>query len=233
MKLGSSRRREAQRRKQRFWLGLFKWSLLIGAVVLAGGYAWYTGSSVARREVAELQNINDNLRSEINELQVEIADSKGREALLRQQVPTEELKPLAELIRTRVQEGVPVDRLEFIVSVTSAERACDNSPVTKRFFVQTPVYETPGAAASFADNTITVTASGQPAINDEGNPEAWYDTSKPVTVRFQHINGAVTEATGVLPLQHSVVAGEWEYSFNLTSGNRGIVTATADRCSYP
>lgn len=233
MKLGSSRRRESQRRRQRVWLGFFKWSLLIGAVVVAGGYAWYTGSSVARREVEQLQAENTQFKLDIEKLQAQIAEVKGREAGLKQQVPAENLRKLMELIQGKVNGGVPVDRLEFVIGATNAERSCDAAPVTKRFFVQTPVQQTPGALASFGDNAITITADGNPTVNPQGKLEAWFDPAQPVTITFAEFKGATTKTTGVLPIQRSMVVGSWEYKFNIAAGARGIINVTVERCHYP
>lgn len=233
MKLGSSRRRESQRRRQRVWLGLIKWSLLIGAVVMAGGYAWYTGSSVARREVEQLQTENTQFKNDLEKLQAEIAEVKGREAGLKQQVPPENLRKLMELIQGKVNTGVPVDRLEFIIGAAKAERSCDAAPTTKRFFVQTPVHQTPGALAVFGDNAITVTADGSPTVNPQGKLEAWFDPAQPVTVSFAETKGATTKATGVLPIQKSMVVGDFEYKFTIAAGTKGIINVTMERCRYP
>ena len=233
MKLGSSRRRESQRRRQRVWLGLLKWSLLVGAVVMAGGYAWYTGSSVARREVDQLQAENTTLKLDTEKLQAQIAEVKGREAGLKQQVPPENLRKLMELLQGKVNNGVPVDRLEFIIGAAQAQRSCDPAPTTKRFFVQTPVHQTPGALASFGDNAITITADGNPTVNPDGKLEAWFDPVQPVTITFAETKGATTKATGVLPLQRSMVVGNFEYKFTIAAGARGIVNVTQERCRYP
>jgi hypothetical protein len=233
VKLGSSRRRESQRRRQRVWLGLFKWVLLIGAVFLAGGYAWYTGSSVARREADQLQAENTAFKQDIEKLQAQIAEGKGREAGLAQQVPPENLRNLMELIRGKVNNGVPVERLEFVISAAMAERSCDAAPSTKRFFVQTPVHQTPGALASFGDNAITVTADGNPTVNPQGKLEAWFDPAQPVTLTFTEAKGAVSKTTGVLPIARSIVVGGFEYKFSIAAGVRGIVNVTLERCRYP
>lgn len=233
MKLGSSRRRESQRRRQRVWLGLLKWSLLIGAVVMAGGYAWYTGSSVARREVEQLQAENTQFKLDIDKLQSQIAEIKGREAGLRQQVPPENLRKLMELLQGKVNGGVPIDRLEFIIGTAQATRSCDAAPITKRFFVQTPVRQIPGAVASFGDNAITITADGNPTVNSEGKLEAWFDPVQAVTITFAEAKGVTTKATGVLPIQRSMVVGDHEYKFTVTAGAQGIVNVTQERCHYP
>lgn len=233
MKLGSSRRRESQRRRQRFWFGLIKWSLLLGAVVLAGGYAWYTGSNVARREVDQLQAENSVLKGQVDSIQSQFSQSSARVTQLEQQTPPENLRKVVELLKSKVAAGVPVDRLEFIIGAAKAQRSCDPAPIARRFFVQTPVYATSSASASFGDNAITVTAEGASTLNPEGKLQAWFDPAQPVTVNFAEIGGSVSKATGILPLQHTVVSGQWEYKFNITAAARGILNVTAERCHYP
>lgn len=233
MKLGSSRRRESQRKRQRFWLGLIKWSLLLGAVVLAGGYAWYTGSNVARREVDQLQAENSVLKGQVDSIQSQLSQSSTRVIQLERQAPPENLRKAVDLLKSKAEAGVPVDRLEFIIGAAKAQRSCDPAPISRRFFVQTPVYETSGASASFGDNAITVTAAGSSTITPEGKPQAWFDPAQPVTVNFTEMSGSASKATGMLPLQHTVVSGQWEYKFNITAAARGIINVTAERCHYP
>jgi hypothetical protein len=53
-------------------------------------------------------------------------------------------------------------------------------------------------------------------------------------VHFTLSSGTSEEATAVLPIDHSVVAGGSEYHINLAAGpTRGFVVVTAERCDFP
>lgn len=233
LKLGSSRRRESKKRRQRLIIGLVKWSILLGLVLAAGIYAWYTGSSVARREVTSLTEQNEALTRQVHDLQQQLGESKGREAVLQQQLPTEQEQKILAIIRDRIAAGVLPERLAEVAAAATAERNCAGQPEGKRFRVRTPVSDPTGSAASFADATITVTAEGIPATDDDGRPEAWFDVDQPVTVTFLHVNGTVSRAEGLLPLTHAIAVGNTEYRFQVAAGIRSFVVVSMDRCAYP
>jgi len=233
LKLGSSRRRESKRRRQRLIIGLIKWSFLLGLVLAAGIYAWYTGSSVARREVTELTAKNEALDRQVRDLQQDLAEAKGREAVLRQQLPDAAEEEILAAVRARIADGVAAERLAAVVAAATPEQNCAGTPESKRFRVRTPLSEPTGSAATFADATITVTAEGVPATDEEGRPEAWFDVDQPITVTFLHVNGTVSRAEGLLPITHAVAVDDVEYRFQVAPGIRGFVVVSMDRCAYP
>ncbi len=233
LKLGSSRRRESKRRRQRLLLGLIKWAFLLGLVLAAGIYAWYTGSSVARREVSDLSARNDQLNKQVGALQQQVAETKGQQAALEQQLPSDKEQKILVLVRKRIADGVAPERLAEVVGAATPDQHCADTPESKRFRVRTPVSDPTGSAATFADATITVTAEGTPTMDENGRPEAWFDPDKPVTVTFLHVNGTVSRAEGMLPLTHAVAVGDTEYRFQVAAGVRSFVVVSMDRCAYP
>jgi len=234
LKLGSSQRRERKKRRQRLTIGLIKWSFLLGLVLAAGIYAWYTGSSVARREVTELTKRSENLEAEVQTLQQQLGESKGREAVLTKQLPSTAEKQFLTLAWERVDEGVPLARLEQVVLAATAEQNCAGQPESKRFRVRTPISDPTGSAASFDNATLTVTAEGAAAVDAEGRPEAWFDPDQPIAITILHVNGAVSRAEGLLPLTHSIAVGDTEYRFQIAAGGlKGFAVASMDRCAYP
>ena len=76
--------------------------------------------------------------------------------------------------------------------------------------------------------------AGSAATDAENRPQAWFDPAKPLTVNFTRIGGESSAATGVLPLQHSVVLGDTEHRFVVTPAEaRGFLLITSDSCKYP
>lgn len=232
------------RRRRRFWLGVVKWSIVLIAILAAGVYAYRTGSKLAeldvtqlREEVDQLTVTVDSLTSENEALEHELAAAKQNaqewQTRYEREVPTGEIKRLTDMVGQKVRDGVALDRLAFLIEASDDIGACDNQPVTKRFIVPTPLYDGPNSWVGFADSSITVTARGESAVNDDGQPEGWYDPAKPVTLVFAQLGGETSEVSGELPLHHSMLVGDSEYRFTAVAGDRGFLNVTADRCKAP
>lgn len=242
MSLGHSHTRKRQRRQRR--IAVLKWTVTLALLVAAGIYAYNTGSTLARQEVIRLAEEIDSLKTTIDDMARQNAQlaAEVEQARLREQqwqsrykaeVPTGEPRELLSLIERRLADGVAPDRLAFVIGAAKSERVCDEAPETKRFVVPTPIYRGPSDSVSFADGAITVTALGESALNDGGNPEAWYDPAQPISLRFTQLGGESSEVVGALPLHHSVVMGDNEYRFTIVAGQRSFVNVTGDRCDYP
>jgi outer membrane murein-binding lipoprotein Lpp len=243
MSLGLHHQR-AQSRRRRRWL-LFKWFLALAVIAAMGVFSYRTGSELARREVSRLEeevetltSADTELRAQNAQLEVEVNAARQRAAQWREryekEVPTGKSRELFMLMREQMDKGADADRIAFMIGEAAKKQSCDASPVTKRFLVRTPLYVGANDSVSFADNAITVTAEGESATNAEGKPEAWYDTAKPVTLKFIELGGTTTEAKGMLPLFHSVVRGGNEYRFSATAADsNGFIIVTSQRCVFP
>lgn len=241
MSLGFREQKQAARRRWRF-LKLLIFMAFLGGM---GMLAYQTGTVLAQREATRLRLEVDRLSTDLTatrgdnvKLRQETQAAKAAEAEWRQRyesaVPTPEVGDLLALIREQIKKGADAERIRFLVGTAANERSCDGQPVSKRFLVRTPLYQGANDAVTFGDNAITVTAEGESATNADGNPEAWYDVAKPVKIRFIELGGKATEASGMLPLQHSVVRGDREYRFSIVAAERrGFVTVTGDSCAFP
>ena len=242
MSLGLGESRGGARRTS--WRRRFFRVVLIAVVLFGlGVIAYRSGSELARQDVSHLQNANTELSEQITlltqsnkRLEALAKASQAREREWRdrhsQEVPTGKAKDLLALIQAHLAAGANPERLELFISAGARPPVCDNDPRTKRFLVRTPLYEGPNDAVTFAANTLTVTAAGESAIDAAGNREAWFDPSKPITLRVIALDGRRSETAGPLPLHHAVVSGDWEYRFSVVNGaSRGFVRVTADRCA--
>jgi hypothetical protein len=211
---------------------------------LAGLLAYQTGSKLASARIATLQGEIDALSATVNTLrqqnrkhQAEIANERQRAEDWRLQydrdVPEGALKELFDLMRGRLEDGVPEDRIRFVISSAKNREECDPTPVTKRFIVQTPLQTGANSAVTFADGAMTVSAIGVSDRNADGRPEAWFDATKPITVRITRPGGETKEVSGLLPLHPSIVIDDAEYRFSLVTGARGFVQVAEERCAYP
>ncbi|MCG8359965.1 MAG: keratin [Kiloniellales bacterium] len=232
-----------RRRRARRWATL-KWLIALGAIGAAGIFAYESGSSLAQRQVTALSGQIADLESTVQQLEAEKGaleaarrETEQRlaaaEARYQEDVPTGALADLLTLVRGKLDEGVEVARLGFLIGAAQNQRDCDEAPVQKRFLVKTPLYAGGNDSVGFADGLIRVTGEGESALTSDGKAEAWFDDAKPITLRFIELGGKETEAAGVLPLSTSIVIGEREYRFSVSAGARGFVQVTGDSCQFP
>jgi hypothetical protein len=216
------------------------------AIIAALGYAAYAaGGHLAEREVGQLRAEIDHLKQNIakledrdTKLQASVQEANAQEAYWKQMyerdVPTGPAKDLQAQLRARLSEGVLPARLSMAIGAVVNKPACEDKPVTKRFIVRTPLHPGGNDSVGFADNAITVTAEGRTATSGEGAKLASFDPAQPVTVHFLTLGGRKVEASGVLPIQYSVVTDNAEYRFAFQASDaRGFVIVTGDKCKAP
>jgi len=244
MSLGLSEARHRRRRQGRILLVLLRWLIVLAAAAAAGYYAWDFGGELARQEVRVLEGRLAQANGEITQLRTDIS---GLEAALREErtlvaqwqeryqteVPSPEDREILLAIQDRIAAGVSRTRLSEVVALAQERDSCEALPGTRRFVVQNPVYSGANDAVSFAENAIIVTATGESQINAGGQPEAWFDPAKSVTVFFTRPGGETTSAEGVLPLHHAVVVDDREYRFSVVAGARSFAEISGQSCVYP
>jgi hypothetical protein len=242
MSLGLHEERRVRRRRIRF--SVLKWITGLILVVAAGLYAYEFGAdlSIAKndlliRENARLANVVDQLRQANAEqkttIQGELLRVEEWQRRYQRDVPPKALKPIYERAQEKLNAGVTPSRLIFLIEGAENTRSCDETPESRKIYVTTPIHQGKNSSASFANNTIAVTAEGASATDAQGRPQQWLDPGKPVTVRFTHIGGKGSEVRGILPLQHSIIAGDKEYRFIITAANRGYAMVSGDKCLFP
>jgi hypothetical protein len=236
---------ERARRRQRFRWNTVKWIIGLGLIGGAGAFAYQSGSALAQRELdalgqrlKEYETAVDSLQQENAQLRYSLEQAQARmgeqQARYERDVPQGQIAELLRLAQDKLQDGVTLDRLAFLIGAASNQRDCDKTPDTKRFIVKTPLYKGANDWVGFADSTITVTAVGQSAVNEDGKAEAWFDPAQEITFSFTHIGGKTTRKTGILPLQHAFVVGDREHRFQMVAGEqRGFVEVAADSCAFP
>ncbi len=237
-------RESRRRRSHNFRWALFKWMIALILIGAAGWYSYMAGLELANRKVVTLNDKNKELEQTVQELldlrdnlNVELENTKQVasewEGRYRSDVPTGELKVIVTSLQSKVSNGVSLDRLNFLIASAENEQACDNNPVAKRFYVNTPIYTGVNDNVSFARGGVTITAMGVSAFNADNKVEAWYDPAKPIDFVFTLLGGKKVKLSGKLPLHQSVVVNGSEYRFSLKTGARGFVQVVGDRCDYP
>ncbi len=240
MSLGLSDRR---RRRGRRWRLIGRLVALMAIAGLLGATFWL-GRRDARADIAEAEARTAELRDQLDQLQrrdagqaAELtrarADLSALQARYAAEVPSGPMKPLVELLAQRLAAGVDPARVENLLTLVENKRDCE-APVSRRLVVHTPgAPVSPSNSVSVPDNSVVVTGEGAPARDADGSPQGWFDPAQPVTVRFTSIGGRVGEVSGTLPIYHRLVAGTSEHRFTLTSGGRGFLVVTSERCAFP
>ena len=243
MGLGLRESRYYDRRRRR--TRVFRWLFVLIAIAALGAVSYQSGSELAKREVRQLEAQVANLTREVDALRAkstQLAGDAGAARLRVQdlrrrynaEVPTGKSRDLLDLVEKKLAAGVGPDRIAFMIEAATEKPECAGKPVTKRFLVRTPISRGANDSVGFADGTITVTARGDSATNENGNIEAWFDPGKPVTVLFTALGGKGMEVSGMLPIHRSVIHNGDEYRFSVVDGEqRGFVTVTSDRCEFP
>ena len=232
------------RRARRIRWAVFKWILVLAAIGAAGVYGYGTGSTLEQRKVAalndEIEHLSErlgDLQAEQGSLQVALAKSNSKLAEVTERyerdVPNGPLAELLDEVRARLDAGVTMERLSFLVGAAENERDCDGAPLEKRFLLTTPLSTEGNDFVRFAEGTIIITGDGPPALSSAGEEEAWFDPAKPITLRFEKPDGSLEEKQGRLPLSHALVVGDREYRFKVVAGERGFVRVVSDSCAFP
>jgi cell division protein FtsB len=237
--LKSSRARERRRRRRKMWGWFFVLLIILGL----GAYSWYAGQQLARADLKRLENQVAELTSKSEALQAETNQAKTAAAAAQQEaadwqnryqqdVPTGAGEQIYQNVQALLGEGIEADRIRLILESSRRAQSCSPEQESKRFAVASPLTSDPITPVNFDGNSFILSADGESAILGNGDPAAWFDTAKPVTVHFTEPGGETTDVTGVLPIQHSFARGDTEYRFAISYDDiRGYVRATLVKCS--
>jgi hypothetical protein len=243
MSLGLNESR--RHRRQRLRWTLFKWLLALGIIVAAGGYGYHTGRSLAAHENDRLATTIAALTDRVNDLesrnavylaQLAAAEATQRDWQIRYErdVARGAAKDILDLVQQKLATGVEADRLKALVSATEARRECRREADRKLLPVPIRSQAAQRSGLVFGRGAVTLIVAGAPARNAEGDPENWFDTAKPLTVRLLKPGGATTEFAGLLPITPSLIVGDREYNFHIAAAKmRGHVDVTGESCRFP
>lgn len=192
-------------------------------------------SIVLKDKVASLTQERDMLQSNVTELSARAQTADKRYQQLQDQVdsiiPKGPMQDIATLVREQLEQGMDPERLSFVIRSARPPTNCSD-PDVKRFVLSTPANQGPASKVSIAEGAIIIEGAGQSSRNDKGQPEAWFDPSKPVKITFSHGDKKDVKRR-VLPMRYSVVSGDREYRFTIESGARSFAKVIYDSCDYP
>jgi hypothetical protein len=219
--------------------------LVLGGLLLAFWFGREVGGFEGQARIASLEAQLGELEARIRNADLERArveqrlaeadrQARARIDSLVARVPQGELGGLVDLLRARLDGGVPAERLRFVVEQARPGRSCREGVDRRRLSPRLPSEVTPLQTAAFLDNRITISATATPAVAADGTPQSWFDPASPVEIRILRIGGNIELVTNTLPFGHSVVADDREYRFNFASGAKNnMLEITLQDCAYP
>ncbi|MCB9983123.1 MAG: hypothetical protein H6861_05560 [Rhodospirillales bacterium] len=241
MRLSSYNPQDRYRRRHSERMAAFM--VVVFILFLAFGLGVWFGTQNAgqqhrsiKKRYEDLLNERESLQDSITQARAEAQTAQMRYRQLQEtyddMLPEGPLRDLAALLKQQLDEGRSPERLEFLIRSARPPRNC-SEPETKRFVVMSPAYDGPESQISLAEGALVIKGKGLSAINAKGQPEAWYDPSKKVTIDFI-IEGQLEKSkSSVMPLRHSVVVGNREYRVTVSEGARSFAKVTYDSCDYP
>jgi len=230
MSLGLARRKELQkRRNQRFWT-FIKLIIILSILIGSSYFSFDTGQKIALRSVAYNKDKFAQQTAELEDMRMTLGNREAELDKMQKLLPNKEIQNLLLVINQKAAEGIEPARMQSLITGLSKDATCNEPSQAKRIVILTPVSQPLDGSVSFYRGLITVAGKGSPTLNEDGNPEAWFDTSKPITVSFTLPGGETQEATGNLPLYHSVIVQNKEYRFTIISGRRSFADITVRSC---
>jgi hypothetical protein len=234
---GYSRRR----RRGRFGLAIAKWGTVVVVVLVAAALLYDLGRrhgavEVTRlaQQVEALKGDGETLAAANRQLTATLADQQQRFAELKQayekDVPKGPIRELNTLIGERMTAGVSAAELRAAVAAVEPATDCASALEHKRLRVaidQSPLQDGVG---SFGQGALTIRVTGEAAHDTQGQPEAWFDEDKPVTVLLVRPGGRNDRWSGSLPLHPTVRLADNEYRFTIAADVRGLVEVAMQRC---
>jgi outer membrane murein-binding lipoprotein Lpp len=240
--LGYSGWQQEKRQRRRRWVTRL---IVLVLLIAAGMFVFSAGQESAKKQVSDLEARIESLTATQAQLEAKsdqlALDEAKAEAEAGQwksrydaEVPNGPARGLLVQLKKQLDAGVPADRIGLMVDAAGKSAKCPGQPVSKRFLVKTPISGSGNDSITFADNAVTVTATGEPSVGNDGKTNAWFDPEKPITVRFVRLGGKGQEITGVLPIHHSFVLEGDEIRVSLIRGDApGFVRATGEKCELP
>jgi hypothetical protein len=151
-------------------------------------------------------------------------------------LPQGDAARLLRAIERKLGEGVPPQRLSFVLDNATPQPRCEDKIETKRIQPRTPSSTNAAVTATFADSKVTASAQATLARSGTaGQAEPGFDATQPVELRFTTIGGGIETARGVLPVGHSFVFGQKELRFIAKAVDKapGTIELSLQSCAYP
>lgn len=215
--------------------------VLTGAAFTAGffigGQNAVVNNGTLKLEIEDLNGRLKTLQDQLTTVRAEAQTSASRLEQLKSQYEKDlpqdgPMRDIIEMVKKQIDDGMAPDRLAFVIRSARPPRNCSD-PTSKRFMIKTPAYKGSDSVVSVGEGAVVISGAGASSKSRVGQVESWFDPTQAIHVTFKTSTGETETKSGVLPLQHSVIAGGKEYRFTLTEGEKSFVKVTFDSCDYP
>ena len=236
-----SRRRNRRNEERRLvvFLFLLKLCVVIGVFAVLAYYSYEVGIRVADGEITALkerltqaEQDNAGLRQQQTGDRAALAQAQQKteelHALYEQTRPSDDLRGVLDLIRSRLSEGIELRRIQYAIKMVQNPHDCETALV-RRVQVRTPRYRGPEANIQLRlgdQATLSVAGSG-----GNGGLEEWFDRDQPVRLHVVIPGSRDIDFLGKLPLDQSVAMHGYEFHIIVSpSATRGFVEVNSQRC---
>lgn len=150
-------------------------------------------------------------------------------------LPKGDAARLLGLVEKSLADGVPADRLAFVITHATPSPTCNDKLETKRIQPRTPLSTSNAVTAGFVDGKVVVAAQAASARDAAGELQPGFDPAQPVELRFTAVGGGVESARGPLPLGHAFLFADSELRFLARASEKapGSIDVSLQTCSYP
>lgn len=248
-----------ERSGKRTLIGALKLVLQLAVLVSASLFSYqYAIERIKAREITldeanrDMVKRTTDLESTANRLRVGLREAAARtrelEERLAKEVPTGDRGRLFRVMNERLDAGVPVGRMEFLLTNARSPANCQ-ALESRRINVGLRGRVT-ARATQLAGGGVGVRAEGEPVRDRAGNPENSFDPTKPVTVhiaaggREWNVSGVPRPAPTSPPagqpappapprLTQSVVGEGKEYHLTFALGAKSGLEISGEVCDFP
>ena len=228
-------RRRSAERMRRFLIAVCFLCFLSGLSFWLGQIFAHEDLSTLKREISRMELQHTEFEAALTqssaEAQTAITRYKDLELAVSEVVSEGPMQDLLVVLKAQLDKGVHHERLLSVLKSTRPPENC-SKPKKERFVVSTPHYKGARSAVGLANGVIQVYAKGASAVDGSGDPQAWYDPSKPVEVSFE-VEGTVAKKSGALPVYHSIILEKKEYRISVEAGAQSFAQVRFDVCDFP
>jgi hypothetical protein len=215
----------------------------VGLLCVTAFYAYNVGAQVVRDDMAEMSDKlqtqlreDGRTRDELTATKAALAearrDAETYRGLYQASQPNGDAAQVVRLVQDKLATGVPRDRLTFFIQAAEGPMKCSDLAARP---LKVVTGGKGGEELKFGDTrsplVVSATGTALPPTKN-GKPQRLFDPAKPVTVRFTPTGARASEATGPLPLTHTVLTRNYEQRFTITAGTNGSLQVAGTRCEF-
>jgi hypothetical protein len=232
---------DQKRQKQRkFLIFVFRYAFLslfcYGFYTLGTHQKAYDYAKIQSLLIQE-QNKFPGLTKQVEELELKlekiVAEKNVWKDKYASDVPQGSIRPIFALLSEKLKEGITPERFTYVLENIKNTAPCSSQKITKQLSVLTKLHKSALPMHLFEPG-IYIEAEGKTTKNRQGQTEAWFDPSEPISLMLTDENKKNKKTlSGKLPFEQKVVFGHHEYRLSITNSTKGLIQVTGQICAFP